>query len=135
MDDTFSCCSLPAGPAPRDSPPGPTRRAPKTIVVNESKWVNHTVLHYYFFDRETDGEHVFLADGTRQWRPWTTDKAHQDVVRGAFDHWKAQDIGLEFVEVTSLGRGRDQGRVHAGRRLLVRTWAARSSTGAPTSGP
>jgi hypothetical protein len=35
-------------------------------VVRESKWLNHTVLHYYFFDRETDGEHVFGADGTSQ---------------------------------------------------------------------
>ncbi|HEV3462377.1 MAG TPA: hypothetical protein VG846_00175, partial [Actinomycetota bacterium] len=57
----------------------PARAA--AILVNESKWVNHTVLHYYFFDRETDGEHVFGADGTRVWRPWTTNKAHQDVVR------------------------------------------------------
>ena len=62
---------------------------------------------------------MFGADGTSQWRPWTTDKAHQDVVRNAFDHWKAQGIGLEFVEVTSQGRGRDPGRVHGGRRLLV----------------
>ena len=45
--------------------------AAAAIVVNEFKWVNHTVLHYYFFDRETDGEQVFLADGTRLWRPWT----------------------------------------------------------------
>jgi hypothetical protein len=44
------------------------------------------------------------------WRPWTTDKAHQDVVRDAFDHWKAQDIGLEFVEVSS----RDEAEIRVG---------------------
>jgi hypothetical protein len=105
----FSYCSLPQVP-PREFPAGtdPVRAA--AIVVNEFKWVNHTVLHYYFFDRETDGEHVFLSDGTKQWRPWTTDKAHQDVVRGAFDHWKAQDIGLEFAEVTS----RDEAEIRVG---------------------
>ena len=72
--------------------------------------MNHTVLHYYFFDRETDGERVFRSDGTRHWRPWTTDKAHQDVIRKAFDDWKAQDIGLEFVEVTS----RDEAEIEVG---------------------
>ena len=109
MDESFSYCSLPPVP-PREFPAGTDPARVEAIVVNETKWVNHTVLHYYFFDRETDGEHVFLADGTKQWRPWTTDKAHQDVVRGAFDHWKAQDIGLEFEEVTS----RDEAEVRIG---------------------
>jgi hypothetical protein len=108
MDETFSYCSLPPVP-PREFAAGTDPARVEAIVVNESKWVNHTVLHYYFFDRDTDGEHVFGSDGTRHWRPWTTDKAHQDVVRGAFDHWKAQDIGLEFVEVSS----RDEEKVYA----------------------
>jgi hypothetical protein len=109
MDETFSYCSLPPVP-PREFPAGTDPARVEAIVVNESKWVNHTVLHYYFFDRDTDGEHVFGSDGTRHWRPWTTDKAHQDVVRRAFDHWKAQDIGLEFVEVTS----RDEAEIRIG---------------------
>jgi hypothetical protein len=109
VDETYSYCSLPPV-APRELPAGMDPARVEAILVNESKWVNHTVLHYYFFDRETDGEHVFLADGTSQWRPWTTDKAHQDVVRNAFDHWKAQGIGLEFVEVTS----RDEAEIRVG---------------------
>jgi hypothetical protein len=109
MDETFSYCSLPPMP-PRELPAGTDPARAAAILGNESKWVNHTVLHYYFFDRETDGEHVFLADGTRQWRPWTTDKAHQDVVRDAFDHWKAQGIGLDFAEVTS----RDEAEIRIG---------------------
>ena len=109
MDETYSYCSLPPV-APRELPAGTDPARVEAILVNESKWVNHTVLHYYFFDRETDGEDVFGADGTRQWRPWTTDKAHQDVVRAAFDHWKAQGIGLEFVEVSS----RDEAEIRVG---------------------
>ena len=109
MDETFSYCSLPPVP-PRQFPPGTDPARTRAIIVNDSKWVNHTVLHYHFFDRETDGEHVFLSDGTKQWRPWATDKAHQDVVRGAFDRWKTLDIGLEFVEVTS----RDQAEIRIG---------------------
>ena len=109
MDETYAYCSMPPV-ATRDLPAGMDPARVEAIVVNESKWVNHTVLHYYFFDRETDGEHVFGADGTSQWRPWTTDKAHQDVVRNAFDHWKAQDIGLKFVEVTS----RDEAEIRVG---------------------
>ena len=109
VDETYSYCSLPPV-APRELPAGMDPARVEAILVNESKWVNHTVLHYYFFDRETDGEHVFGADGTSQWRPWTTDKAHQDVVRNAFDHWKAQGIGLEFVEVTS----RDEAEIRVG---------------------
>ena len=72
-----------------------------------------------FFDRETDGEHVFLADGTRQWRPWTTDKAHQDVVRNAFDHWKAQGIGLDFAEVGS----RDEAEIRIGFMAGDGSWS------------
>ena len=109
MDETFSYCSLPPVP-PREFPAGTDPARVEAIVVNESKWVNHTVLHYYFFDRETDGEHVFGSDGTRQWQPWTTDKAHQDVVRGAFDRWAAQDIGLAFAEVGS----RDEAEIRIG---------------------
>jgi hypothetical protein len=86
VDETYSYCSMPPV-APREFPAGTDPARVEAIVVNESKWVNQPVLHYHFFDRETDGEHVFLADGTRQWRPWTTDKTHQDVVRNTFDHW------------------------------------------------
>ena len=109
MDETFSYCSLPQMP-PRELPAGTDPARVEAILVNESKWVNHTVLHYYFFDRETDGEDVFLADGTKVWRPWTTDKAHQDVVRNVFGHWKAQGIGLEFAEVSS----RDEAEIRIG---------------------
>jgi hypothetical protein len=74
VDETYSYCSLPPV-APRELPAGMDPARVEAILVNESKWVNHTVLHYYFFDRETDGEHVFLADGTRPTRRTRTSSA------------------------------------------------------------
>ncbi|NVJ04542.1 matrixin family metalloprotease [Myxococcus sp. AM001] len=71
------------------------------IRVNEKKWANGTVLHYYFFDRSTDGENVRLQDGGTRWIPWTTTDAEKDVVREAFRRWKQVGIGLEFEEVKS----------------------------------
>lgn len=52
----------------------------------DKQWVNRTVLHYYFFDRATDGRWVGAAD-------------QQQAVRDAFQTWKDLDIGLVFEEV------------------------------------
>ena len=65
------------------------------------KWVNGTVLRYYFFDKETDGQNVTLRDGTARWIPWTTTDLEKAVVRQAFEAWKNLGIGLEFKEVNS----------------------------------
>jgi hypothetical protein len=88
MDETFSYCSLPPVP-PREFPAGTDPARVEAIVVNESKWVNHTVLHYYFFDRETGGEHVFGSDGTRHWRPWTTASRDEAEIRIGFSRGTA----------------------------------------------
>jgi len=61
------------------------RRAAAIISTN-SKWVNGTVLHYYFF---TKGH-------------FTVHAKQADAVRAAFRKWKAVGIGLEFKEVTQL---------------------------------
>ena len=71
------------------------------IIVGGKKWVNGTVLRYYFFDKATDGENVSLSNGTRRWITWTTSNAEKDVLRQAFQQWKNEGIGLEFKEVTS----------------------------------
>jgi hypothetical protein len=55
------------------------RRAAAIISTN-SKWVNGTVLHYYFF---TKGH-------------FTVPAKQADAVRAAFRKWKAVGIGLEF---------------------------------------
>lgn len=76
--------------------PGPRTRA---IIVNENKWVNGTVIHYWFFDGKKDGEWVWLSNGRRRWASWVGEPAQQDVVRKAFEAWKKLGIGLEFEEV------------------------------------
>jgi len=40
------------------------------ILLMADEWVNGTVLHYCFFDQDSDGGYVFFADGTREWRTW-----------------------------------------------------------------
>jgi len=71
------------------------------IRVFAKKWVNGTVLNYYFFDRETDGKYVYLNDGSRQWKTWTSSEEEKNVVREAFAIWKEVNIGLQFKEVAS----------------------------------
>jgi len=63
----------------------------------DDKWANGTKLHYYFFDRATDGERVFFSNGTSEWRPWTTSDVEKALVRQAFQIWKGIGIGLEFL--------------------------------------
>ncbi|HDR7850285.1 TPA: hypothetical protein QCY30_005067 [Bacillus toyonensis] len=65
------------------------------------KWVNGTVLHYYFFDKDTDGEHIDLNNGQREWRTWITNEEEKDVVRNAFNQWKGIGIGIKFIEVAT----------------------------------
>src|SRR5919199_1482864 len=55
------------------------------ILLLGNKWLNGTVLHYYFFNQE----------------PWKGTKDQKNVVREAFKIWKSVGIGLEFKEVNS----------------------------------
>ena len=105
----FSYCSLPEVPEP-ELPPDVNPNRAALILLLANKWVNGTVLHYYFFDQETDGETVWFADGTTAWRSWTTDEEEKDVVRKAFQIWKDVNIGLDFKEVNS----RDEAEVRIG---------------------
>jgi len=96
-DEAF--CSLPRR-APRPLRPdlGPDRAA--LIQLLQTKWVNGTVLHYYFFDKPTDGEQVMFNDGTTRFVSWAGTDPAKTVVRQAFQSWKAIPLGLEFKEVT-----------------------------------
>jgi hypothetical protein len=74
---------------PRTVPPlpapvmaDPSRAA--AILMTNSKWVNGTVLHYWFF---TKGH-------------FSVPKKQADAVRKAFQKWKAVGIGVDFKEVT-----------------------------------
>jgi len=50
----------------------------------EKKWVNNTVLHYYFFKSPAS---------------WRANDSQNQAVRNAFKEWKQLGIGLQFVEV------------------------------------
>lgn len=102
-------CSLPIVPERELSPDVNPDRA-RLILLLADKWVNGTVLHYYFFDKPTDGETVRLSDGSTKWVPWTTTEAEKDVVRQAFKSWKDVGIGLEFEEVAT----RDEAEIRIG---------------------
>ena len=100
QDIKHSYCSLPQVQEREfDSNVNPNRA--RLILRNGKKWVNGTILHYYFFDQPTDGETVFFTNGTSEWRTWTTNDAEKNIVRQAFDIWKNVGIGLEFKEVDS----------------------------------
>jgi hypothetical protein len=58
----------------RELPPELSPNRLRLIRVNEKKWANGTMLHYYFFDRPTDGD-----NGN-----WVGPAAQKDVVRNAF---------------------------------------------------
>ncbi|MES2881841.1 MAG: M12 family metallopeptidase, partial [Bacteroidota bacterium] len=65
------------------------------------KWANGTTLHYYFFDKKTDGAFVEYDDGTKEWMTYVGNKKQMNVVRKAFKMWAALGIGLKFKEVTT----------------------------------
>ncbi|MEA2708790.1 MAG: hypothetical protein QOF78_1391 [Phycisphaerales bacterium] len=96
----ISYCSLPQV-EPRRFGPDVNPGRMRLIIMNGKKWVNGTVLHYYFFDRNTDGAEVVFENGTREWRPWTTNEAEKQVVRDAFQVWVDVGIGLRFQEVAA----------------------------------
>jgi hypothetical protein len=82
-------CDLPPVPE-REFASGINPFRASLIRLADKKWVNGTVLHYYFFDRPSDGP------GGR----WRADKRQCDAVRKAFAEWKRLPIGLEFKAVS-----------------------------------
>ncbi|MDB5034997.1 MAG: matrixin family metalloprotease [Chlorobi bacterium] len=93
-------CSRPLPPEPVISADIAAGRM-SAIFDLHGKWANGTVLHYYFFDRPTDGGMVHFSNGTNKFETWVGAEAQRAVVRKAFQTWKSLGIGLEFVEVKS----------------------------------
>jgi len=93
----------------RPLPDGLTEHRARLIRVHEKKWVNGTVLHFYFYDRNTDGP------GGR----WVGAAAQKEVVRRAFQAWKELPIGLEFQEVAN----REEAEVRIGFDRLDGSWS------------
>ncbi len=92
-------CGLPLVPERVLGPEVSPDRAALLIRLGR-KWVNGTVLHYYFFDKDTDGHSVRLRDGTRRWISWVGPEEQRAVVRRAFQEWKDLGIGLQVREVS-----------------------------------
>lgn len=105
----FFYCAVPEVPEPQLDPSMAPPRF-ELITRFKKKWLNGTVLRYYFFDEESDGEFVQGSDGARQWRSWVGPEAQRRVVRRAFQVWKDVGIGLEFREVDS----RDDAEIRIG---------------------
>ena len=80
------------------------------ITLFRKKWVNGTVLRYYFFDEESDGEFVQGSGGAQEWRSWVGPEAQREVVRRAFQAWMDVGIGVSFQEVAS----RDEAEIRIG---------------------
>lgn len=80
---------------------GPGVHSGRVRAINSlsDKWINGTVLHYFFFDKASDGSTVRLADGSERFVTWKGNEAQKKTVRAAFAQWKALPIGLEFKEV------------------------------------
>ena len=102
-------CSVPEMPVRQFAPNMDPMRA-SAILMLDDKWVGGTVLRYYFFDQDSDGEYVQFEDGTREWRTWTAAEEQKDVVRDAFKIWTDVGIGVSFEEVAS----RDDAEVRIG---------------------
>lgn len=78
------CCAPPQLP-PRQFDADVSVERARLLINRGKKWVNGTILHYYFFENSS----------------WDASDAEKDIVREAFDVWKEVGIGLEFQEVTS----------------------------------
>lgn len=87
--DTQQSCTLPRTEL-RPLPTGMPEFRARLIRRNEKKWVNGTELHYFFFDKGTDG-----VGGN-----WVGSVSDKQAVRDAFDQWKSLPLGLKFTEVT-----------------------------------
>ncbi|MBT5050044.1 MAG: hypothetical protein HOM58_16195 [Rhodospirillaceae bacterium] len=75
----------------------------------EKKWINGTTLHFYFFNRNSDG-----PDGG-----WTGSAAQTACVRRAIAHWMDTGIGLEFQEVSN----REEAEIRIGFWNAEETWS------------
>lgn len=79
----------------------PQASPPRLRAINEygKIWANGTQLRYYFFNRSSDGETIFLNDGSTRFLPWKGTANQRQLVRDGFSIWEDLEIGLNFEEV------------------------------------
>jgi hypothetical protein len=75
----------------------------RAVRISKNKWMNGTVLHYCFLQREG----------------WDWPDDQKDVVRWAFGVWRDLNVGLRFVEVTREA----DAEIKIGRRQNNRSWS------------
>ena len=82
--DTFAHCGLPGVP---DRALASHMDPGRVFLIRyiEKKWVNNTVLHYFFFQSPAS---------------WRGNDQQKEAVRAAFRKWKNLGVGLKFEEVT-----------------------------------
>jgi hypothetical protein len=107
---------------PRKFNPDVNPNRQELIISSGNKWVNGAILHYYFFDKPTDGEGDLKENG--QFKLWTATDEEKDVVRAAFKKWKDMGIGLNFEEVSS----REEAEIRIGFQRGDGHWSAKLGT-------
>ncbi|MEU0201201.1 MULTISPECIES: M12 family metallopeptidase [unclassified Streptomyces] len=96
---TARYCSLAQAPAPAFAP-GLAAERLSALASGRRMWVNGTVLHYWFFDGDSDAS-VIPVPGRGMTRrvSWAGGEEQRDVVRGCFREWQDLGIGITFAEV------------------------------------
>ncbi|WP_345662973.1 M12 family metallopeptidase [Streptomyces venetus] len=117
---TARYCSLAQAPAPAFAP-GLAAERLSALVGGRRMWVNGTVLHYWFFGRDTDAS-VIPVPGTGMTGrvPWAGAEEQRDVVRACFQQWQDLGIGLVFTEVDD----RSEAELRIGFQLGDGSWSA-----------
>src|SRR5947208_9521678 len=112
-------CSLAQQSAPAFTP-GLTAERLSALIGGRSMWVNGTVLHYYFFDGDSDGSVIPVpGTGTVRRVSWVGTSQQRDVVRACFQEWRDLGIGITFVEVGD----RSEAELRIGFQLGDGSWS------------
>jgi hypothetical protein len=116
---TARYCSLAQQPAPAFAP-GLAAERLSALIGGHRMWVNGTVLHYHFFDRDSDASVIPDPETGKARRvPWAGAKEQGDVVRECFQEWQDLGIGLTFAEVGD----RSEAELRIGFQLGDGSWS------------
>jgi hypothetical protein len=76
---------------PRELPRAMSPGQMRAIVLGADKWLNGTVLHYYFFGPQSGSSPA-----------WIVPERQREIIRTAFSTWQGLGIGVQFREVTAV---------------------------------
>ncbi|MFD5572549.1 beta-glucuronidase AbsR1 [Streptomyces cadmiisoli] len=112
-------CSLAQASAPVFEP-GLTAERLGALRAGRRMWVNGTVLHYCFFDGDTDASVIPVPGGTETRRvSWVGAEEQRDVVRDCFREWQDLGVGVTFAEV----KDRSEAELRIGFQLGDGSWS------------